>query len=314
MGMIIQILWLLVPKLRAKYNYITSKTTFHSYAEANDCVLEIFTDETIKTNNENNGSKTSKSKEGKEVLIYVHGGYWGSGKSWMYRVVTHGLGRQLNIDTMITLGYPVFPRATILQQQQCVLDAILFTKKHFGENVSIVLCGHSSGGNICALATLKACSAIYDETNQKYISCVPKVLIGLAGVYDIADHYKTVESRFLADLVPMKAAACGKPHFDECSPTYIAKQISEKHENEKSHISECFPLVILFHGLKDEILTEKSSIDFHDALKNWLPNEKLDIIHSSCDHSTPFLCWMDPDTPSDVITKITHSYFSKLEK
>jgi acetyl esterase/lipase len=120
-------------------------------------------------------------EEVNKVLLFVHGGAWGSGHAWMYFLCALNIARAAGCSVCVVVSYPVFPNSDTLQQKTCVVRAIAFIFEMF-PNREFLLSGHSSGANLCALAMLQDASHI-DK------------LILFNGVYDIQKHYEWERSR-----------------------------------------------------------------------------------------------------------------------
>jgi len=125
----------------------------------------------------------------------------------------------------------------------------------------IILCGHSSGSNICALALI--------ECFQKNFPSHVDLFIGLSGVYDIEQHYEFESNRKVQNVSPMGAAAQGPDNFWECSPTLVInRMIENEHFMYKllTNSQHRFPFVGLIHGEEDKVVPHTSSMQFEDSL------------------------------------------------
>ena len=97
--------------------------------------------------------------------------------------------------------------------------------KEFGiDGSNIILIGHSAGAHISLLALVRAAmlkqgmdlkdaiSGKFDNTNSVLLETV-KQFIGLAGPYEISQHYKYETGRGVEWLSPMKPAMQGRRYF-----------------------------------------------------------------------------------------------------
>ena len=66
--------------------------------------------------NYRNMEKEDKNNSTRNVLIFVHGGAWGSGMPWMYLLVAVGMSKCINASTAIIIEYPVYPDSFICDQ------------------------------------------------------------------------------------------------------------------------------------------------------------------------------------------------------
>eukprot|EP01032_Pedospumella_encystans_P012631 gene12631-14600_t len=267
----------------------------------------------------NHANKTSK------ILVFVHGGAWGCGQLWQYRLVANGLGNIIGATSVVLIGYPTYPTAGILQQRDCITEAVRFIRQDpamlkllqinrttpdtadmnydakdvyvpYGNSIdTMVLCGHSSGANICALSLLDSChtttaahSAITNDTapSKHHVD----VFVGLCGPYDIVKHYLFEERRGVHVVSPMTAAAGGKAGLPQCSPTLLAELLF----NNKSTSSRdtdtavlSMPHTVLLHGEKDATVPVASSADYAAALSKL--NISNELVITKSDHMEPLL-------------------------
>lgn len=200
-------------------------------------------------------------KTAKHLILFVHGGAWGSGFPLMYRLVA---GPFLNNkDTQVgIIGYRTFPDATVDEQIADVADCLLMLKETGiqGPTTTTSLIGHSSGAHIASMAILSEdlCDYRFDH------------FIALSGVFDIPRHYEFERKRGVERFSPM-AAACttrnksGSPavtlrDWKLRSPTRLlrAQQASLKR----------FPPCLVCHGALDTTVPVESAIHFAEALTN----------------------------------------------
>lgn len=188
------------------------------------------------------------------ILVFVHGGAWGSGKPWMYRLSALSAGLLLGCDVVYNIGYKVYPDSNIRHQVSSVIRALRFIRVDAAatNDSEIVLMGHSSGANIAALAVIELC-----RTSNPHIAA----FVGLSGVYDIGRHYEWEKSRGVHIISPMGASA-HQENFELCSPTYLLNQGLLDRKS-----CSFFPEVYLLHGSEDNTVPLSSSMDFADALR-----------------------------------------------
>lgn len=233
--------------------------------------------------------------------IFIHGGAWGSGKPWMYRLIADGMSRFLECDqSFIVIGYPVYPYGNIYEQSQCIYDAIKYINNHENEifqkkDINLVLCGHSSGANIGALAIM---NSIRNRDESKLVDS----FVGLAGVYDIMKHYYWEKSRGVHEISPMKPAGLGVDNFHKCSPTQLLQQnmttIFKNNELKDERFDEeqvrrLFPSTLLLHGTLDHVVPFTSSKEF--AIELDRKGVNCDIVYFQGDHGEPILDMMQSD-------------------
>lgn len=149
-----------------------------------------------------------------KAVIFVHGGAWGSGFPTMYLLAaTPFVNRGY---TFCVVGYRTYPDAGCLEQAQDVVDAVQRIQKEMvqrrqrhvpppehQQQINFTLLAHSSGTHICSLAFA---NGLFPSTSAAGV--VVNRFIGLAGVFDVARHYRYERGRGVARFSPM-APACG---------------------------------------------------------------------------------------------------------
>jgi acetyl esterase/lipase len=180
------------------------------------------------------------------VLVFVHGGAWGSGQPWMYRLVSDHLMKVFGASHVAIVGYQVYPSARISDQTKSLYSAINFIHSRLFQSSNLIICGHSSGANISALCLLK----YYSLKAMGYV----KQFVGISGVYDISKHYLWEKGRGVHEISPMKAAAGNtEPGFVKYSPTTLLSQLN-------TH--KAFPHAVLIHCENDDVVPVSSSVEF----------------------------------------------------
>lgn len=199
------------------------------------------------------------SRRPASILFLIHGGAWGSGAPWMYKLSAYGLGQSVNADAVFILGYPVYPDATIEEQVSSVITAIGHVKSHSDKleipsNANYIVAGHSSGANISFLACFR--------TALQGIR-LADLFIGISGVYDIVKHHDYEANRGVEEISPMTAAAGGKNLLPQSSPTLVLEELPE---STKVFVRDCLPRCILLHGKEDTTVPVTSSSEFAECL------------------------------------------------
>lgn len=273
---------------------------------------------------------TDHANKKSKILVFVHGGAWGCGQLWQYRLVANGLGNIIGATSVMLIGYPTYPVASILEQQDCITEAVRFIRQDptllkllqhnrttpdaadmnyreddvyvpYSDAIdTMVLCGHSSGANICALSLLDTCYTATDtshtntnntsnSTTNGSLPSLPKhsvdVFVGLCGPYDIVKHYLFEERRGVHVVSPMTAAAGGKQGLPHCSPTLLAELLLTNQTSGKQGVNSSnntaadnnntrtctkavvrMPHMVLLHGAQDATVPVTSSVDYAAVL------------------------------------------------
>ncbi|RLN15235.1 hypothetical protein BBJ28_00008218 [Nothophytophthora sp. Chile5] len=124
----------------------------------------------------------------KPVLVFVHGGAWSFGHKWQYGLVGEYLATQGLLVAVI--NYRTFPTGSVVDMVEDVENATQIVK-------------------------------------EKEIANHVKGFIGLAGPYDISDHYVFESERVVGpfngvhDISSMKPAMLGMSNFTKRSPTAL---------------------------------------------------------------------------------------------
>lgn len=117
----------------------------------------------------------------KEVLIFIHGGRWNSGKKSLYSFLGNRMARK-NVVTVV-IDYPKSPAANY---NEMASDAAIATKwvkenieKYGGDPDKIFISGHSAGGHLAALIAIRN---IYFEKLEIKNPIKGVILIDAAGL------------------------------------------------------------------------------------------------------------------------------------
>jgi acetyl esterase/lipase len=188
---------------------------------------------------------TTRNDGSVPLMIFVHGGAWGSGFPTMYRLVAAPfLARNYRVAV---LGYRTYPDATVQGQVDDVMKGINYFASKSRD--PIVVIGHSSGAHIVLMAAL-----------QSGLSSRVAGIIAMSGVYDIPQHYEYECSRGVDQISPM-APACGGTleNWKLASPTYLIPSV------DNSILNSMAPTLFL-HGTADTTVPSKSSQEVYAAI------------------------------------------------
>lgn len=93
------------------------------------------------------------NQQNQDVIIFIHGGSWSSGKKETYWWLGRNLAKK-NIVTAV-INYPLAPNATYKEMAMASAKAVKWVKDsiaNYGGNPNrIFLMGHSAGGHLCEL-------------------------------------------------------------------------------------------------------------------------------------------------------------------
>eukprot|EP00977_Amphora_coffeiformis_P004971 scaffold1060_cov196-Amphora_coffeaeformis.AAC.3 len=198
------------------------------------------------------------------LLLFVHGGAWGSGSKEVYRLMAAPF---LERDTTIAvLGYRTYPDGYVQDQVDDVVEAFRTLKAGglIGTTTRFNLMGHSSGAHLSAMALL----------SDRELREATKCFVSLSGVYDIPSHYQYERLRGVERVSPM-AVACAGPSvsllqaWKRQSPTRVAQSDVQL---------ESFPDTLVYHGEKDTTVPTESASRFAESLQNALKASTTAIV------------------------------------
>lgn len=249
-----------------------------------------------KANNKNKNQDNRIPVRG--TVFFVHGGAWGSGQPWMYRLVAP-VFLKLNFAVVI-VGYRTYPEAQTMDDQcgdvklawdKCegILNELTVPISNVTEDgkderwVGNVVMGHSSGAHVAMLMLvymirdhMKDFSAFGTSPhlveNNKY-PWIPHYIVGLSGPYDISYHFDYEAGRGVEQISPMKPI-CGhsRDNFHEASPAkHLLTLFGE--QNEKAiatspTIQHLTPPILLVHGVEDSTVPFTATSDAARMLRS----------------------------------------------
>lgn len=168
------------------------------------------------------------------VFLFVHGGGWtGGDPQRSSRDIYHALA--LDGWAAVAIRYPFAPHATVADQIEVVRRAVAWVTDADGSHgiraSALVVGGGSAGGLLAATAVLA------DESTRRAVDA----LVGLYGVYDIANRYRTHARWLSVERVVMKARYRDAPEaYEAVSPI--------------DHVGDDTPPVLLVHGTHDTLV------------------------------------------------------------
>lgn len=145
-----------------------------------------------------------------ELIIFVHGGAWGSGLPWMYRLVAQGFPHH----NVAVVGYRTYPDADVPGQVKDLSMALQKLQSlYIGKQFTIM--GHSSGAHIALVHVVQEAKKLlnsnpmgaHTQQQQQQLSSPYHTFVGISGPYDIVHHYDFEAARGVEEVSPMKAAS-----------------------------------------------------------------------------------------------------------
>lgn len=182
----------------------------------------------------------AKTKSPAPVVIYVHGGAWGSGSKEQYRFVGENLSKN-NICGVIA-GYTLTPQAKHPQPVNELNQVLTEVQKIKNKNCdfnSIYLVGHSAGAHMIAF------------WNTQYSAKSVLGLVGIEGIYDLqslSKKWPSYKEWFLA-----AEFGSDESKWAAASPALLTQKNKSRW--------------LLVHSLKDELVDVGQTENFKSKLE-----------------------------------------------
>jgi len=253
------------------------------------------------------------------LLFFVHGGAWGSGLPWMYRLIAQPF---LDMGMAVAIvGYRTFPDGTVPDQVRDLEMASKELTRRFPDicqsesDFGVCAMGHSSGAHIIMqmlVNRLQRQIGLSDNTSttmDEYPEMRLDTFISMSAPYEIASHYEFESLRGLQDLSPMKAA-CGNDvkRLSNYSPVLqFTNQLNEQSLYLKSLANDLCPHMAMIHGVQDETVPFTSTRQAVKLLRNAGITKCDSMFMSETGHSdTVFELMFGGKTQSVVMDWLEH--------
>lgn len=173
-----------------------------------------------------------KGEELKPVVIFVHGGVWASGDKWQFSPLGNFLAEVGVIAVLVQ--YTLYPEALAIEQVGEVSESLTWTMDNIaqygGDPNRVFLMGHSSGAHLCAMVLWERANRRIEKTLNPKLSPhldvrIPRGFLGLAGVYNIGEHFKYEVGRGVGAISCMRPANGWEPQFDAMSPSLLFESL-----------------------------------------------------------------------------------------
>ncbi|KAA8497152.1 putative isoprenylcysteine alpha-carbonyl methylesterase ICME [Porphyridium purpureum] len=165
----------------------------------------------------------------RKVVVFVHGGAWGSGNTWQYALLGRFFALQHDILALV-VTYRIFPDGSVVDQICDVRAALIWARKNVatfgGDPDSIYVFAHSAGAHLVSMALLGDLGKVFPAKMASLLELNLKAVVLAAGVYDIEHHYQYEAWRGVSEISTMKPAMGGPGNFDLLSPTHLARVLT----------------------------------------------------------------------------------------
>ncbi|RDC65696.1 alpha/beta hydrolase [Adhaeribacter pallidiroseus] len=190
-----------------------------------------------------------QGKNLKKVLIFMHGGSWNSGKKATYNFLGNRLARK-NVVAVI-IDYPLSPKANYAQMATAAASAVKWTKENIknygGDPHNIFVAGHSAGGHLAALITVRH---QYLDSLGLENSIKGTILIDAAGL-DMYGYLQ--EEKLPTGHTYLQTFTANPTEWKEASPLY--------------HLHPSMPPFLIYQGGNTYPSISKSNEKFVKALR-----------------------------------------------
>jgi acetyl esterase/lipase len=196
----------------------------------------------------------------KDVLIFVHGGSWNSGKKSLYNFFGSRMARKDVV--VVILDYPLSPQVTYADMASSVAKGVQWVSQNIerygGNPEKIFLSGHSAGGHLAALVAIR--NEYFDSLKIKNpIKGI--VLIDAAGL-DMYGYLQ--EEKFPDDHTYFTTFTHDPSQWKKASPLY--------------HLHPNMPPMLIYRGEKTYPSILKSTEKFIKALKEFVPQPNYTVL------------------------------------
>ena len=195
-----------------------------------------------------------------EVLVFLYGGSWKSGKKELYSFLGKRFARR-GITTVV-IDYPLSPKAQYDEMATSAAQAVQWTKQHIdehgGDPEKIFVSGHSAGGHLAALIALD--NQYFDslDTNNPVQGAILIDAAGLDMYGYLKEHEQDEDRKYLATFTK------DPQQWKEATPLY--------------HLHAHMPPLLIYQGEKTYPSIQKSTEAFVSALKNYVPDPDYRIL------------------------------------
>jgi acetyl esterase/lipase len=219
-----------------------------------------------------------KKEELKEVLVFIHGGSWNSGGKSIYKF----LGRRFARKGVVTvvINYRLSPGAEYNEMAMDAARAVKWVQEEietFGGNPEkIFVSGHSAGGHLAALISIK--DQYFDSLGISN-PVNGAVLIDAAGLdmYTYLKEHQSGEGKMYLETFTKNPG-----NWKEASPIY--------------YLNENMPPLLIYRGGKTYPSIIKSNEAFVKELKKFVPepNYKIQKGKKHVPMIIQFICTLNP--------------------
>ncbi|KAG0567563.1 hypothetical protein KC19_7G143700 [Ceratodon purpureus] len=243
------------------------------------------------------------------VVLFIHGGVWASGDKWQFSPLGTFLAEEGVVAVLAQ--YTLYPKVLAVDQVGEMSDALTWTMDNIaqygGDPNRVFIMGHSSGSHLCAMVLWeRACRRIENAQQplpENVDIRIPAGYLGLAGVYNIGEHFKYELKRGVGAISCMRPAMGWEQGFDSMSPSLLFKSLlsrpgvsfganNDMDSTAQIHIrgEDLFPRTLFIVSNKDITVPPDSSFAFDTLLSTEFGCESRVVVHDVLSH-VDFVIW-----------------------
>jgi hypothetical protein len=197
-----------------------------------------------------------KVKEVREVIVFVHGGNWRSGKKSLYRFFGKGMARKGLVGVVV--DYRLSPATDYKGMAMDVAHALAWVKENIqkkgGDPDKIYISGHSAGAHLAALVALDP--FFFDSLKIKN-PIKGMIMIDPFGL----DMYKFLNSKFDKNPVHYTVFSKDSVTWKKGSPIY--------------YLNKNMPSCLMFLGDRTYPAIKEGCNGFFEEVKKFQPSAQL---------------------------------------
>lgn len=215
-----------------------------------------------------------QSTEATRLIFFIHGGAWGSGLPWFYRLTALPFLQQG--WAVAVIGHRTYPDGSTVGDQvaDCSLAAFCLADKFPELCERVTVMGHSSGAHLAMFMIVDRAKRNMLQAQEQLAgankgtststSSMPNVsskdpmtvdsFVGLSGPYDISHHFDYEAARGVEELSPMKAVnGFTREAFRRNSPALrLEDSLVAINECQIRSLDNYLPRMVLVHGIEDD--------------------------------------------------------------
>ena len=242
------------PKAWTLFWSLSSASTTLSYGPHRYQTMDIYEPEMLRGNSKDPSSHSNKNKK---TIVICHGGAWGSGRPWMYRLAAVPFlvqsQQHSNYNKVVVWGYRTYPDGKAADQVEDLMAALNVLECDAND---VTLIGHSSGAHIALSTVLRYPPPQPEQDKKKKKLC--KNLVLLAGCYDIRSHFEWETGRGVEQISAMQMACAP---FDEWSPA-----LRSSSDTTVNLATAACDNIYLLHGELDTVVPYTSTLNVTETL------------------------------------------------